>query len=248
MDGVECMIPLIIKAIMSEPVCYYGDGLHLDGPLAFAVFQDLDVETRNNIPPITSSWAVDFDLPLERWEVKSIVPSFVDKRLLTNDGKLWGWKTSAVFADWIQHDGHIITRQPNILELSRWTTSPSVNVGAGQLKAVSLKLPTMLATELKWWVVGDPDKIFYLLNRYIPAIGKLHNKGLGQVLEWEIIEAEEDRSIKWNNIVTRVMPENINATGFSAVATIRPPYHHRSRSAPALLPPHCYSDLMEEIE
>lgn len=240
------MIPLKIRATMMEPVCYYGDGLHIDGPIAFGVFQDLDYSIRQKMPPLTCSWAEDFDLPLEKWKVKIELSSFINPLLLDNYDQVWGWKASAVFADWLQQDGHIITRQPNFLQLSRYTKSPSINLGAGQLKAVSLKLPTMLASILEWYCVGDPEKILYLLETHVPAIGKLHNKGLGRVLKWEIEEAEEDKSVSYKGVVTRVMPKGFEGTGFEAIATIRPPYHHRSRLVPAILPPHCYTDLIGE--
>ena len=70
--------------------------------------------------------------------------------------------------------------------MTRYTSSPSVNLGAGQQKAVNLSLPTKFATELVWYADGDRDAVERLLRTHVFAVGKITTKGPGRVREWRV--------------------------------------------------------------
>lgn len=239
------MESLRITAVMKEPVVYYGDGMHLDGILSYAAFMDLPPETRRKIPPIGSTWAEDFDLPLERWFVPADVPTYIDDLLFASlperkgdhkQGKIWGWKASAVHATWLCEDRYAVRRIPDTDAMTRYTNSPSVNLGAGQIKAVNIMLPARFAEKLHWYAIGNLTEIERLLKQHVRAVGKITGKGPGIVIDWMVEKWPHDWSMERNGWVTRVMPVNYPAEGYVAEASIRPPYHHQSRIITALRP------------
>lgn len=240
------MESLHITAELTEPVVYFGDGMHLDGILAYAAYKDLIAEDRDNIPPITQPWAWDFDLPLRTWSVESVTASYVDDRLFINtprvrngrkEGALWGWKASAVHADWLCRDRFAVRRRPEIEQMVRYTTSPSVNLGAGQQKATNMLLPARFALKLHWYAVGDREEVSRLLTTHVVAVGKITTKGPGSVRCWQVEPWPGDWSITHDGKLTRVMPMAVDAAGgYAAEVSIRPPYHHASRVVPALRP------------
>lgn len=240
------MKPLCITASMMEPVVYYGDGMHLDGILAYAAFMDLDAEAKNKIPPINSAWAEDFDLPLSKWFVKSITGDHIDDRLFVEnpdrnkgnkEGMIWGWRASAVHAKWFCRDRYAIRRKPELDAMARYTQSPSVNIGAGQQKATNILLPARFATEFRWYAVGDSSRVERLLKMHVRAIGKITTKGPGRVANWKVESCENDWSIEREGILVRTMPIGyVTHGGYVAEASIRPPYHHQSRVVTALRP------------
>jgi CRISPR type IV-associated protein Csf3 len=231
---------------MSEPVVYYGDGMHLDGILAWAKYTDLPRKERAEVPPITEPWAWDFDLPLRTWSVASVTAVYIDDRLFVNrprvrdghkEGALWGWCASAVHADWLCQDRYAIRKRPELEQMVRYTTSPSVNLGAGQQKATNLLLPARFATELHWYAVGDMTEVERLLTTHVRAVGKITTKGPGSVMHWHVEPWKDDWSVTREGALTRVMPIAYEASGgFAAEASIRAPYHHASRIVPALRP------------
>jgi CRISPR type IV-associated protein Csf3 len=215
-----------VTAHMVEPVICYNDGLHLDGILAYAAYRALPLSAKEKIPSITNAWACDFDLPLEKWRMNTC--SDCDERLFSGDA-LWGWSASCVHADWLCFDKYSIRRKPEVDQMVRYTKSPSVNLGAGQQKAIDIAFPAMFATSLHWYAVGDLDSIGRMLSEYVRAVGKLANKGPGRVKRWDVEKSDNDYSIEHNGSLTRTMPLEHESVGFTAFAPIRPPYHHRSR-------------------
>lgn len=240
------MESLHVVAHMVEPVVYYGDGMHFDGILAWAKYQDITPEERAKIPPITGPWAWDADLPLARWHVQSVTPERIDDRLFLNRpmfkgghkyGVLWGWKASAVHAEWLCHERYAIRRRPEIEQMVRYTTSPSVNLGAGQQKATNIRLPAKFALELHWYARGELSEIERLLTTHVRAIGKITTKGPGKVQRWEVEPFQHDWSLQRGYMLTRVMPIGYDvAYAYVAEASIRPPYHHHSRIVMAMRP------------
>ena len=240
------MEPLHIVAHMSEPVVYYGDGMHLDGILAWAKYTDLLPAEKSEVPPIIDPWALDFDLPLRTWSVQSVTPEYMDDRLFVNrprvrdghkDGALWGWCASAVHADWLCDDRYAIRRKPEIEQMARYTTSPSVNLGAGQQKATNILMPAKFALELHWYAVGDVVEVERLLTTHGRAVGKITTKGPGNVRRWEVEQWPRDWSVRRDCELARTMPIGFKeANGYVAEASIRPPYHHHSRIVMAMRP------------
>lgn len=219
------MEALRITARMAEPVVSYGDGMHLDGILAWAAYMDLPREEREELPNIQHTDApADFDLPLERWE---------------HCGH-WGWCASAVHADWSRRGIHNVRRRTPLAEMQRYTPDGSVNVKGGRYKPSDIPMPTIFARQLVWYALGDLSQIGRLLDR-VSNLGKLSNVGAGRVLHWIVERQQDDWSVHRDDDLTRRMPTGVPWTGLPCYGGLRPPYWHRSRQAEAVEP------LFEEL-
>lgn len=238
----------IIEATLSEPIVTYGDGLHLDGPLAYAMFMSLPLSERAKVPPIESDWAEDFDLPLDRWESECKLPQTVDPRL-TIDGKLtetgngyrgivWGWKCSAAIpVGQVLHAQHSLRKKPAIEQMVRYGGDNRYNVGSGPHKARDLIYPMVHVRALSWHCCGDADKTVALLSRYVSSIGKLSRQGPGRVLRWEARPVDYDWSLRGDDgRPMRQLPSLMFPNLQALNGTIRTPYYHRSRWASTVAP------------
>jgi len=226
---------LHVVADLGAPVAGWDDGIHLDGPLSFGAFLDMDYEDRQKLPPISGPWALDFQLPLDTWTCPAS-PGEGHAQLRIKDTELlWGWRCSAAHADWRGADVRKVRKRVAVAEMARLTDSPSVNMAGGRFKAQEIPYPTRVARQLHWWCVGDGDEILRLLDP-VHAIGKLCNQGLGTVLRWHVETAGDDWSIQRDGHLTRRMPLSSGLLGFASVGSIRAPYHHRSRKLPSVEP------------
>lgn len=220
------MTPLKVTARMGEPVIYYHDGLHLDGLLAYGAYIEHIRNGGEDLPPISSPWAVDFELPLAKWSRPVPEGAEVDARLLNGDGDLWGWCASAAIADWVAHGKMEFRKRPDIARMARYTAHPSHHLGAGPFKAFDVAYPTELAFKIEWYALGDRERVEALLQD-VTHIGKKHNVGMGKVLEWTVDDTERDWSVERDGALMRRMPRDGGRPG-----TIRAPYHHPSRLVP----------------
>jgi hypothetical protein len=236
------MTPFVVMARLAEPIVTYGDGLHLDGPLAFACYQDLTTEQKRTIPPIEEPWAIDFDLPIEKWNGPCELFANTDPRLTTDGvigpdedgvlvGNVWGWKCSAAIpVGEVWNTTHDHRRRPAFDEMVLWSNAKRAEMGGGPRAARNLKFPAIVTNRLIWFGVGDLDRAIYLLQRHVPAIGKLARSGSGRVLEWSIEKTDRDRSMigehgqTMRRLPARMFPDKPFSEG-----SIRAPYHHRSR-------------------
>lgn len=210
------MKPMRVTAIMGEPVCYYGDGLHLDSMLAYAMFRESGLEPDSLEP-------VDFELPLKKWKFRNF----------------WGWHSSREIADW-RKDGKLeIRKKVEIQKMQEWSSDKSVNVGSGPMKAYNLELPTRQAFTIHWYCVGDENEVERLLNTHVQHIGKKRSVGMGKVMQWVVDESEKDFSIEKSRQLMRAMP-----VGFplgcdwsgTRIVGIRPPYWHPKRKTLCTIP------------
>jgi hypothetical protein len=227
-----------ITARMDGEIVYLGDLLHIDGPIASAVYQDLDADARGAIPPLDGAeWPLDLDLPLSRWLVPYDVGVHgpVDARLLA-DGAVWGWCASAADDEaWLRRGKREYRKKPDLARMSRYTDAKSAHLSSGHMKAYDLAFPTVLAAQVVWHAIGDVDKVRALLQRHIYAIGKKRGTGAGRVREWVVESEDLDRSVMVDGVLARRMPAG-SAPGSPRFGSIRPPYHSNSRSLQAVEP------------
>lgn len=236
-------VPLSIVAELVEPVVYVGDLLHLDGVLAGGARNAMSPEEREALPPISSDWAIDLELPLARWYVPVPTGWQGHPRLLMDvpgregEHAIWGWCASAELLPWQGHGRHEVRKKPPIGHMERLTRDGSVQLGAGPLKAYDITLPTLIAARMEWHAIGARSEVERLLG-YVPAIGKKRNTGNGTVRRWHVqeIPMESCRALASGGMVTRRMPAESGLAGARAWGSIRPPYHHRSRMCEALRP------------
>lgn len=223
------MTPLRITATLAEPVIYYGDGMHLDGPLSYAAYMSMDASARASLPPMGSDWAIDMDLPLLRWRCSA--PEGVDHRLLDADGLLWGWCASAAHADWMAESKVYIRRRTAAGKMQRYTGDGSVNVASGRYKPMNKPYPTAVTREIVWYATGDAVAVGALLA-HVPGVGKVVGHGHGRVLSWTVEEHDDDTA--WQ---ARRMPATWpGASGYPVHGAVRAPYHHPSRTAECVAP------------
>lgn len=242
-------VPLRIVARMDEPIGYLGDLLHLDGPIAYATYHDLDLRTRKTIEPIeTAEFPIDLKLPLSTWWMphNPALHGDVDARLLKRNRqdrddkspRLWGWcATAADESAWGVRSKLEVRKKPAIKEMARYTDAKSHNLSAGHMKAYDLAVPTVFAREVTWYAHGDPDRVRSLLSRFIPALGKKRSTGSGTVREWVAEEwsASDTDGVMVDGALARRMPAAA-ADGSPRMGAIRPPYYHHTRMVQAVEP------------
>jgi len=193
-------IPMRISCRIEQPIVYSGDGLHIDGLIAYGFFTSLPKEEQEARPPVAE--APDMPLPLEREEVAGE----------------WVWKASAVFAEWQGRTQVEVRRMTATDQMLRWSEDAVVNISSGQFKGMDLRHEAYWpkGALLTWYAVGDIDRVRELLGS-ITAIGRVRNHGHGKITDdgWAVIEDENARQL-WKR---RNMPsENGTPT------PIRPPY------------------------
>lgn len=237
--GDERWRPLLVSCRVVQPVIYYGDGLNLDGLLAFGAFQELSDMEKSSLGPLNAPWVEDFEMPVAKWACPRPDDRPVDERLLTADGELWGWCSSDVQSAWEGRQPYDVRKMPPADEIKRLTRDRGVNVINGRFKGSNVKYEGWWPVEglLTWYVLGDKEGVERLL-RHVPNVGKLHNHGYGKVdctlngePIWRVEEIENDYSIEdASGSLTRAMPAGYQGRdGHRVDAPIRAPRHHRSR-------------------
>jgi CRISPR type IV-associated protein Csf3 len=211
-----------ITAHMAEPVVTIGDGIHLDGLLAWSAWQRANRRSSaaNPIPPITDTDAADFALPLASWEF----------------GGQWGWCASA--AQWPEQTlitGDHVRRKPPQEQYLRLTKAASYDVGVGTAKAMNKPIQQRFARSIEWFALGLPGEVAELLQP-VTHIGKLAGHGHGAVLRWEVTVQTKDWSIQRAGRLMRRMPGGYGGLRATHNGAIRPPYWHRSRYCQAVGP------------
>lgn len=218
--------PLRVRAYPSGQIITYGDGLPLDGPLAWAFFDALPDAERDALPPLNGPDAIDFDLPLAKWV----------------GGGAWGWRCSWACAD-IRAEGRAEIRKRTISdEAAAWSDARRMDTSAGRFKPADLAYPSIVAPVITWYCVGDLGQIRALLSR-IHAVGKATNKGYGRIMRWEVEPHAADLSLACDGELMRALPPEVARPlvaqpelYFERKHGIRPPYHHASRRATVWVP------------
>lgn len=238
LDTPRGFAPMRVIARMDEPIGYLGDLLHLDGPIAYAVYHDLDEPTRRTIEPVeVAEFPTDFRsrTPLSTWWVdyEAALHGDVDARLLEPGPQLWGWACSAADeSSWTARGKIEVRKKPDLARMTRYTDARSAHLSTGHMKAYDLAFPTVFAREVTWFAHGDVDKVRYLLSTFVPAIGKKRNIGGGTVREWVVSEepgARDDLAIHDDGKLRRRMPAGAIGGHSLRAGAIRPPYYHHTR-------------------
>ena len=114
-----------------------------------------------------------------------------------------------------------------------------VIIGQGQYKAYQMPLISYLIDEMWWYVVGEKERIEYLLSR-ISYLGKKRAQGQGLVMKWKVEEIPEDWSEIKDDRWTRAVPckflEDIRPGMNFTYRSYRPPYWHPSSFAMCTVP------------
>lgn len=215
------MEPLQITAELSDPIVSDGSPIHLDGILSAGVFFGLAPDEKAALPPIGANWAVDLDLPLERWYCDPV--GKYDTKLLNSSGQLWGWVASIPLDPWESYGVVEYRKRAPHDEMASRAMDRTVNLGSGPLKSYDLSLPTVWAARQRWYCIGDKKEVYAALQR-VHAIGRKHNTGCGSVQRWRVESCDPMEC-------PRIVPTSYapKFAGYRSEGRIRPPYHHRSR-------------------
>jgi len=222
------MTPLKVTAHIAEPIIDYGDGMHLDGLLAYAKFRQRQRAGEEFPDPNHVDWPTDFDLPLSRWQAP--LAGECHARLLDSNGKLWGWHASDIqWPDYAIEGSVALRKMTDQDQMVRGTDAGSLKSSTGLLKNRDKTYPTRQARRVWWWAYGDASRVRALLKE-VTHVGKLHGHGQGRVQSWEVEEAAVDRSLIDKSTLMRRMPASaVEATRPPVRGTIRAPYWHTSR-------------------
>lgn len=107
----------------------------------------------------------------------------------------------------------------------------SDSVGLYRAYRVPQVIRTIKGGDIKFWAMGDPEKVYELL-KMMQAVGKKISIGFGAVRSWEVEEVKEDYSL-WHPKYGLMRPvevkseeaEKINLAGYPVVRYgIKPPY------------------------
>lgn len=223
------MTPIRVEAKLAEPVVWYGDGMHLDGLLAWCYVRQLERAGQKPPHPAHVEWPEDFKLPLAKWHAP--LGGECDARLLDDDGRIWGWRASDIQwpADYIE-SGYSVRHMRDVDDFVRHTQATgNHNPSTGPLKPKDKTYPTRFAEAVRWYAVGAPEAVRDLLGE-LTHIGKLANLGLGRVREWTVEPVDEDHSIVSRGRLMRRMPASAcESPEPPRRLSIRPPYWHDTR-------------------
>lgn len=213
--------------------------MHLDGLLAYAAFV-LWHSGRLPPKPDRQAWAEDITIPVARWSVDSPVPDLVDDRICLEGtvrqvrgmkfGKVWGWCCSNVFADWVSSGSVDVRKRPPHKDFVELTEARSYQPGTGLERGIDKRYPTLVASQLTWYCIGQKDLVRRLI-RLVPAVGKIRNHGHGTVTKWQVERTVVNPEWICSN---RIMPVGYGETTALDVEdrAIRPPYWHPSKIVP----------------
>lgn len=205
--------------------------LHLDGILAARLFMEAMPEEWKGVPPSEGEHPIEVtNIPLSRWRFPA--PPDAHPSLLDDDGMLWGWCASSMFADWLGFGTHAVRKPVPVKEFAQFGREDSqVNVGSGPTKAWDKAYPAGIASELHFAALGDPGAVLEILT-HVHGLGRLRNHGKGAVQSWSVVESDLRWDVTADGFPMRNLPEDwpgLSESGPRSRVTIRAPYwqHHR---------------------
>lgn len=154
--------------------------------------------------------------------------------------ELW-WFAASQATPWGPEQRGHLHRRPATDELIRWTTTRTINIGAGPDKALRIPYYRWIAMHRLWWTcVGDIDAIAHLLS-WVHGIGNDSTHGHGWVLRWEVMRGGPPFAAYLDDVRLRHLPAVV-AEGdlrWRGRATrkhlpLTPPYHERGRAVPVV--------------
>lgn len=209
------MTPLLVTAEMAG-VGVVGDGYFpLDSILAWATW------AASGRPEVGEAPAVE---ALER----------------RGDGPDWYYAASFAAADWRSEGRSFWVKRARLSEMRDRTEATRIDTAAGRLKGYQMPVFYLLASEIRWWCVGDAGRIQELLAR-VDCLGKKRSQGWGVVRAWKVEPADVDWSEARDGVVTRGLPEarakELGADGEVGHYGRRPAYWDPRHQELQVLPP-----------
>jgi len=188
--------PLQITAYLRTPVIC-DEWLPLDGILFYQQVRD-DLGAQELTTPGRSSLAEPKGQPLQGTKLPL-------KRIHAKD-----WYYSCSWAQWGPFaDGKDCWNKRFDFSLSDLIDFGKrrgvVNRGSGRYKAYHMPVFYRSALWVRWYCMGDPEKIRFLLST-VTHVGKKSSQGWGRVMQWEIERITKDWSIWKDGQLMRGIP------------------------------------------
>lgn len=224
------MESIIITATLGSDILRYGDDpMMLDGPLQWSACMAMPEEERPGV-------GKDFAMPVGTWSCPDDGKSH--ESVLNEEGRIWGWQVSRVYAKWMHRHPHRFRKKPPLAALRQFSDAKSVNIAAGAYKGVDLAFEGVWADHVTWYAFGDRNGVAELLER-VTHLGKKHNLGWGRVKAWTVESGPGDidwETMRWTTggrQLVRPMPvlwtHAVDADGPALRRSVRPPYWLPSR-------------------
>lgn len=162
------MIPLRVRAYVSQQITLPSEGIMLDALLMAAV------AIRDRLPPPSVTMAEHGSLPL--LEIP-LAKSQCERIYLCSQAR----------PELYEHETRYKNRRFPVWESMRFTDMTRVDTGAGMQKSYRVPYSTgfVRGGHLEWFAVGDPDGVRSLLA-LITHVARYRGVGQGRVDRWEV--------------------------------------------------------------
>lgn len=230
------MQPLRVTAQLATGIAHtYPWGIGLDGLLAAQLWATL--KPAEAAPALDANYPPDLALPLAR-----CIPA--------DEPDGWHWAATCGYPDLLPDRPDIHTWTSTVdhraLEHLANQLPKVISTRQGRYRPRCMPLPVTLCKTITWTAVGSPQAISALLAG-VTAIGKKRAHGEGQVLRWDVTEADDLDEFTAGHLTPtgrlgRPCPTSCLAAhpailhGGLGTIGVRPPAMHHSRLRTALLP------------
>jgi CRISPR type IV-associated protein Csf3 len=106
--------------------------------------------------------------------------------------------------EWIEHWSKKLLTHKIVLKVE--TLKKSVHKTSGAYKPYYSAMRCMDIKIIKYFAVGDKDKLNFILNNKIFSLGKKSAYGYGFVAFWEVNEIDKDYSVCYENMLLKTVP------------------------------------------
>lgn len=242
--------PFVAMASLRDGIVSYGEPLHLDGILQWAMIKQHEAHGGALLPPDPNAmrFPLDIPAPLARWRVKPL-DGERPHPMMMEGGHLWGWCASAHVCQ-VAGLSQIETRKRTpTAAMALWGKDKSVTTAAGPDKPWDLSRPLLLPTrgQVCWFGLGDVERVRDLLRAWVHSVGKLRTQGNGALREpWRVEEIGQDFSCFLpDGRPTRTLPAGAVRLSLPIRdEAIRAPYWHASRVVQAVRPSPLVPEMM----
>lgn len=217
--------PLRLRAWLASPISWDGwDPLTIEGAL-----QSVVVLRETGLPADDVYSSCPLDLPLSETDIQIPIADSLEYgevpiarascgRVSSDARSTMRWRRSRPRAEYYGLD--------------------KVKTTTAEMKAHNLPCPTVTATYVDFYVVGDEVQLSDLLQD-VSHLGSKRGGGLGKILSWQVTRSETDWSLfQSDGTLMRVLPSAFvsNVGGDLREASLRAPYWHPGTRCSAVVP------------
>ena len=220
---------------LGAPVAASDPFIHLDSFLSYAAgIEELGFDGLQELDEGDEPEYFEEEMPLEKVEVAGE----------------WVWACSSALiaplgeeVSGLDSNGWNVTRWRKRFDpdLENSVKNTQINITTGHFKSYNAALPYNAVDTLVFYFCGDPDRVKELVERYIPALGKMRKQGFGVIRSVSVEEEiQADSPIFHDNQVLRSLPAQFLQGTPTEVTierrTVRPPYWHTGNQTLAVAP------------